>query len=283
MKNIFGVNITGDKHNTTYDGEVFIKNTISPELNNTLDETTEHINELEKEIQPTWIKVVRYISGLLAVLIIAGIIRGLSNVTLSQAYENAPYMFYAVVILSIVWFFLFIREKIRKKNVIESEEFKKLTDNVASGTEKMYEELNIPPDAVNMDFLSYQYKIKNGNIKIVSAKITPVKYINIACLIYVRDGSLHIYHARQEWVIPLDSFTGITKINKRILIPFWNKEVPYNKDEYKQYKLTSNQYGISVKPYYEILIKHGEDDYCLSVPSYELEALSSLIGIEYKE
>ena len=64
----------------------------------------------------------------------------------------------------------------------------------------------------------------------------------------------------------------------------WNKDVAYNKDKYKDYKITMNQYNIYFfKPYYLIKINDGVEDFEIIVPPYEIEHFNEILNLEIKE
>jgi hypothetical protein len=282
MKNIFGYNMTNDKHNTTPDGQIFFGTSLPLGLKNTFDKALEQMEDVEKKLElPLWLKIIKFVSGCLAALISLGIIKGLSDVSLEQAYRNAPYLFYVTIIFFIIWFTLFLVDGDRRKKGEKSDEYKQTQNYADSVIRSSRDAFNIPPNAENVDVLSFSYKIKNG--KMVAVRNGFVTYFNLCCTAYVRDGSLHLAFLEEEWIIPLHCVIGIKKTKKRISVPNWNKETPFNKGQYKQYNLVSHDGLIYFKPFYNICIKWNEEDYELSIPPYELDIFSSLIGLEFKE
>lgn len=283
MKNIFGINITENKKNDTPDGEIFLNNSASSELETALDRHIGFIGEVEKKLYlPLWLRVIKTISGYLTIVIVINLFR----IPIAQAYQNAPYLLYGTAILFIIWFSLFVADIIRLKKIKKSDEYSEMINSIESNIDSLskvlQEEFNIPPDAKNVDMLLFTYKIKRGKVKIKSNGIA--MFVNLVCTVYSQDNSLHILSSRKEWAIPLDSIIEIEKINKRTSIHAWYKDTPFNKGEYKKYKMYANNSGvIFFKSYYNILIKHGEDEYGLFIPPYELDTMSSLIKLEPKE
>lgn len=139
--------------------------------------------------------------------------------------------------------------------------------------------LHIPEDAEVMEILLIYYKIKkNKGIDVLN--VFYIKNCNV--YVNVKDGALHMADIYNEWSIPLDSITGIKKINEKIFIPEWLKKIPYNKGVYKKYKITMNGLGLLFfKPYYALCIKWQDENYELFIPPYEVDMLSSLIGVNY--
>ena len=282
MKNIFGINITNDKKNTSFDGQAFIVNSASPELEAELDAAAGLVKDAVKQsMLPLWMRIIKTGSGFLAFIIAAGIIggAGLAPSAIAQSYSNAPQIFYATAILFIIWLALFIVAGIKRRNFEESYDYSEVAAIVETVADRMDEEFNIPPDAKNVDMLSFRYKIKNGKVKIVNSA-NDTAFMNYDSTVYIRDDALHIFLLTRMWVIPLQSIKEIRKINKKIFANGWNKETPSNKGEFKKYKIGFNCTNIFFKPYYDILIKHDKDDYCISIPPYELDTMSELIGIK---
>ena len=284
MKNIFGINITEDKTNTTFDGQIFHVKSASHELAATLDATYAFAKEVENKFKlPLLLRVIQTLSGIVAAIIIVGIIGGLGSVSLAQGYQNAPVIHYVAAISFVVWLLLFITSKIRTKNFRESNDYEQVLSCINRAANNMEEEFKIPPDAKDIDILSFTYKIKNGREKIISNGL--ISFLNLSCIVYVRTDYLHIISMREEWAIPLNSITKVEKVNKKIAIPItsWNKETPFNKGVYKKFKMTNSQAHIFFKPYYNLMIKHDGDDYKMAIPPYELDALSLLTGVQFYE
>ena len=75
---------------------------------------------------------------------------------------------------------------------------------------------------------------------------------------------------------PIDSFQRISTVKKRIIIGQWHKEERHNKGEYKQYKISTNQYGYSLKNYHALELERFGETYGIYFPAYELHVFESL-------
>ena len=284
MKNIFGINVTEDRANTGFDGRVFHKRTVSSRSSDALDAAEELAMEAERTLKlPLWLRAVKSVSGFLALIAAIAIIQGLlDSVSIAQAYQNAPELFHMAAVSFVLWLALFVAARKKMKSVMESDDYERKASRIGGALDSVARELDIPPDAKDIDILSFRYKMKKGKEKVVAGAFET--YINLNCVAYVRDGFLHIVVSmRDEFVIPLTGFTGIERVNKKIPIPIshWNKETPFDKGEYKKYKMKANDFYIFFKPYYDFLIRHNGYDYKFSIPPYELDALSSLTGLEF--
>ena len=284
MKNIFGVNITEDKTNTVFDGHIFHSKSGSPELAADFDTTSDFIKEAENKSKlPLPLRIIQTLSGIVAALIVAGIIRGLGSVSLAEGYQNAPALYYVAVISFFVWLVLFIWSRMRMKNFRDSYDYDQAERLIDSTVKSLEEEFGIPTDAKDVDVLAFTYKIKNGKEKIVSNGFNT--YLILGCIVYVKDDYLRFVSMREEWAIPLRAFIKVERINKKVPIPMagWNKETPFNKGEFKQYKMTNNGTHIFFKPYYNFIINYEGSEYKLSVPPYELDRLLALTGLKLNE
>ena len=66
----------------------------------------------------------------------------------------------------------------------------------------------------------------------------------------------------------------IHTVKKHIRIAGWNKDEEFNKGMYKQYKLTTDNYGcVHCKQYHVLEINHQGESYGIYFPSYELPTL----------
>jgi len=278
MKYVFGVNITDDKDNLTVDGQVFVGKTLPTEMSESIEKCLENSESLQNKAElPIWIRIIKLLTGFLSCFLVVGVANGLMDVPIRQAYENAPYLFYLIAISAFIWIVLHFLSKSKIKNVENSDEFIRNVNYAKEVLSNAWEVFDIPTDAKEVDILTFFYKFKKGKMKTVNVKGYQT-YVNFVSKVYVKEGALYIVDIEQEWVIPLDCIKGIKKINKRINVPDWNKEIPYNKGEYKKYNITSNNIGfILFKPYYALSIESQKEEYELFIPPYEKDVICSLI------
>lgn len=102
--------------------------------------------------------------------------------------------------------------------------------------------------------------------------------------LYVEDSKLHLGDAHELYAIPLSYIKKISIINKKISVFGWNKDAAYNSKEYKQYKITANNYGVLFfKNYCSILINDGIEEFEIMVPTYEKDVIKELTNISIEE
>lgn len=279
MKNVFGINITDNKSNESPDGEVFVTAKISDAQQKALDrmiETTEQTEE--KKDLPLPLHLLYYLSLTAAVCCVGGVVKGLSRgkVSLAQAYQNAPAVFWiggASIVLAVI---LGIFKHLRKKKVENSEETKLEEHRVQTLEASNYLTLGVPETAADLDVLTFRYKIKNGEVK--PATLAVANYANAQLKAFVRDGMLCLADLSQCVSIPLDEITGIESVQKRITVLGWNKPTAYNQGEYKPYKITTDNMGVlHFKSYCAVTVSHNGETYEIFLPPYEQPVIEQLI------
>lgn len=283
MKYVFGINITENKNNNLIDGEIFQSNSIPPELMEAFYKCDDLVKNYEKHTSlPVWMHIMKYLSFSITCLILYGIMQDLSDLSFREVYANPPGFFFVAAAFFTVWLVLYLVEK--KKKYQHRDEYNRDKNYIQNVQTHAKDLLQIPDDAVKMEILSFYYKIKKEKMEVITASnLICITHNNVPVYVYVKDVTLHITDLYHEWSIPLYSITGIKKINGRIFISQWNKEIPYNKGEYKKYKIArANGLGyLYFKPYYALCITWRDENYELFIPPYELDALSSLVGVNY--
>lgn len=281
MKPFLGVNITEDKKNTAVNGEELIAQRTSQELLDTLEQAYEKGAALyEKSSLPLIVRIIQWLGGFAALMLVTGLIR--ADVTISQAYKNAPWLFWLGGAGFIVWLMIFIIAAKKQKKAFSSEESERLETDYESVSRSVYNELGVPSGAKDVDILSFYYKIKDGEPKAVEKSMT--KYINDEYKIFSDGKSLIIANLECKYAIPLSSIKSIKTVKKRIIIPMWNKEEEPKKGEYKQYKLQTDDSGrVSFKHCHILEFEYGEDTWGIYIPPYELPAFEALTHLTASE
>ena len=78
---------------------------------------------------------------------------------------------------------------------------------------------------------------------------------------------------------PLSSIKTIHKIDNKNAMFIWNKAVPHNKGEYKQYKMKEDEMGnIRCKAYYILEFENNGELHGIYFPEYELETIKTITG-----
>ncbi|MBO5224469.1 MAG: hypothetical protein J6C23_08160 [Clostridia bacterium] len=178
----------------------------------------------------------------------------------------------------------FIIERIEKKKeneVVESSEFKEITEEMVEVEKKSYDALAIPENAIDTDFFITYFKLNKSGKRVRPSALMMFESANTEFKLFVEDEKLCLADMSMVVGIPLSSITGIEKINKSMTFTGWNKSEAFNSEKYKPYKLKTNSYGvIFVKPYYLLKFNLEDKEYALYFPSYELSTVLSLTGLK---
>ncbi len=278
MKVFFGYNITEDKDNETFDGDVFVIKEVPETHEKAVDDNVKNVISFIKLAEiPLAIRILQAVCSFIFIAGIAGIIKALENTSLPQQYENAPVLFYVLIIAALTWVVLAIYSYFKNKNISEGKDFTDAVSEAEEFVEASYAILGVPKDAFDMDVLITNYSVKNDKLVLKFDKFT--QFINIDVKAFMQDGALFFADTRRKYSIPLTSLGDIRTIKKRTSVPLWNKDVPYNDEKYKPYKITENNYGhIFFKPYYALSINHEGEEYELYFPPYELPIIERLTG-----
>lgn len=136
-------------------------------------------------------------------------------------------------------------------------------------------ELNVPENAALTDVLTYELKRKNG---IEKRKSFSHNYENSQVNIFKEDDRLCFFCDTYVLSVPVSSIRQIVYIKKRTNIAFWNKETPYNKGEYRQFKIRSKDGGYQLRGYYSLQFFGGNEEFEILIPEYDAKTVFTLTG-----
>ena len=278
MKPIFGINLTENKQNDQFSGAGFLVQQPSAALTQALNSAARKAEDLSKQGKlPTPLRIVKTLCGFLAAMIAVGILRGLSGVTIRQAYENAGYLFWLGGACFLVWAVLWLIGKEKEKAVMGKEESGQTLSNFESICKAIYGELSVPEDAQEVDILSFYYKEKSGKIKPCENGIQMTTYLNPVFKAFADEENLYIANLEGKYAFPRACIQSIQTVKKHITMASWNKELACNEGIYKQYKVTRDNYGFVHCTQYCILeIEKDGETWGLYFPCYELPTFEEL-------
>ena len=277
MKPLFCIDVTESKHSESYNGECFIaakpceENLAALEkMRNNLDET------VQKSKLPLWLTILKYVTGAAAGIIIGSTISAGAEIGFSTAYHNAPWLTWLGGVSLVVFAALFLLGRRLEKTVSEDDATQQLLHSADTLAECINEELEVPADAATADILFFRYKVKDGEIH----PKTDLPYINTEFRIFLRNNCLCLADSETRYDLPMQAFSAIRTVKKRITLLQWNKEEPIKSPQYKPYKLAEANLGWILCRYYHILeFKHEDELYGLYFPCYELPLLERLTGL----
>ncbi len=248
-------------------------------------EKLEQMEKLEKEAQvitkkangPLGLKIIEYIAFFIGLILFCSAINAYTETQKSTDLIKIVLIIGIAILLIGVFIFLYLRS--RSKKISNDSSTLNLVEDINKSVNESYLELNVPSDAINMDILFIPTKIaKTGEEKHVKALWT---YLNQELKVFIEDDNLCFADSYRVIALKLDSFKNIVKINKRIAVPFWNKEKSFKDDEYKEYKVKVNGNGlIFIKPYYSVKHVLNDVEYEILIPNYELNNFLKLLPLE---
>ncbi|MBU0997220.1 MAG: hypothetical protein KKE16_04160 [Firmicutes bacterium] len=277
MKILFGVKVTETDNPRLGDEIDFITAEIDESLKNQIDKYDEMMIGLQKKVKlPLGLYIAKFLTLLLWVSVIIGVLKGLANhMTISQIYQNIPYLFYISPVAFVVWIGLEIFTLYKKIKIQKSEEVDDLQDFVDQVLRESMIQLDIPEESKEVNVLAFRYSIQNNKMKVLKTGMT--QYIHFVKFMFIRDDQLCMADLYRVFSIPLSEIIDIIPIDKKIGLHNWNKSVPANHESYKKYKIRFNQYRMFfIKRYYSVKIRHNSDEYEFYIPNYELDTFLEL-------
>jgi len=283
MKILYGINVTAEEDSLRSDESEFIVKRIDSYQQEQLEQAIMIANQQEKRISlPRWLQYSKFVSLSVWIILLFVIINTiLQGASFQETYLNAPYFFYILPIAFGIWYYLNLLGKNKIKEASQDDDIIKNDSFILEVLNQSFDQLEVPKDALQIDVLSFRYRIKEDAFKVVSQGL--VSYVNIEKRAYVKDNALHLADAQQVIAIPLDEIAEITLQKKRVNVPSWNKKTPYNKEPYKQYKMRANQFGMLYIRYYIVAITHNGEAYQLYIPQYDIDLFLQLTGILLSE
>ncbi len=279
MKNVFGLNLTDKKASVSQDdmdGAVFITNKLDVEEIKRFSSIQDEIDVQSKKLRlPLPLSIIKGISYLVGMICVIALLR--ARVTMQEAFDNAPWVFYMMFVFLGIALVLTVIERIIRAKHSKSGEFKEHLDEVEKMAEYSMRALNIPENAPAVDVLMYEYKLKKD-------KIVPYRkmYTHTPMIFYVYHDESCLYLGDHTMVLTFNKrdFKSIDRVNKSIEISCWNKDKPFNSPEYKKYKIYANNLGtLQIKYHYSMKISSDYGEYEILIPPYEAEVFAGILGL----
>lgn len=205
---------------------------------------------------------------------------GEDSVTLSQAYQNASWLFWLGGGCIAVWGLLKLISIRKAKNIFESDESSRVISNLNVTSDAIIADLNVPKDSEKIDILSFFYKVKDDKIKVCEKGLQIASHMNPIFHAFCDSKHLYLANLEGKYAFPLTDIKGIRSVKKTILLLSWNKDIPYNHENYKKYKLSEDNYGcIHCKGYHILELEHDGETWGVYFPCYELPVIEQLTGL----
>lgn len=281
MKYVFSSNITDDKHNERRDGEIFITQRIDSVQEEALDDAELMSMDAENKAfigcLPSIIELICMFATLCCA---AAIIRNLGEISLAQMYSNAPWAFYVLAVAAPAWLVLWIIEKRRKKQVKDSGVEARAELNYNNVKAQSYEILGVPADAVTLDVMRSQYKIKNGEVKHTSPVNT---FENAEYKVFFNGGDLCFADIHDRFDIPMEAARLVKVKASSVTLDEWHKAEKPKKEHYKLDPTNKSNSSLRLRYYGELRFNYMGTDYAVLFPPHELTEVEKLTGLTLTE
>lgn len=282
MKPVLGIDITEDKNNLIMNDVKFIVQTPSEMLQQRLEKSMDNAEEVvEKAKLPLVLTIIKGVCGVAAVAIAAGMIESLEDTSLTQMYQRAPWLIWIGVAGILVWAVLEVLSRKKAKEVMETDESKNTLSSLEKVKESIFTELSVPASAKEVDLLSFFYKVKEDKIKVCRNPMQTAQYFNSVYKVYTDAENLYLTNLDAKHSFPLSSLRTIRTVNKRVVMDEWYKDEPYNKGQYKPYKIALTRQGeYTYKGYHILELELDGELWGIYFPSYELPIFEEITGLK---
>lgn len=285
MKPFYGIDRTTLKKNTFHEGDCFIAATVS---DMTRQSYVRALQSAAKELEATKLNPIlrglKTVCSWITLIVFIGTIRALGNVTIAEAFENAPGIFWLMGGCGVVWLVLTILTNRKAKAVMAGEDFNMSTRRLEGEIDRVFRELQVPEDAKEVDVVQLTYRWKNGTVKISTTGSETTPYTNVSLRVFRREDVLCLADLENRYELPISAMRRLKMVKKPLVIQGWNKEEKLNDPFYKPYKLTMDNYErVHTKSYGLLELNHDGVDWALWLPPYELNYISALTGLPITE
>ena len=279
MKYFFGIDVTENENNDTYDGEAYAAARVDGELAGRIEEAAELAQKADElcRVSPAPRKmgqtclIFAVVWGLLAVF---GLIKDPSSIS-----STAMIVTFAMVAVSAAAGVLLTRRaaKQAKRTPAQEAAVKTANDAFAEVTADSAKQLGVPADCPDTDLLYTVYSTKTGKAEPYSVMGTRV-FTNYPRKVFAKDGDLCISDIRTLYRVPLSALGEIETVDEKIGLSFWNKEKHYRSPEYAQYDIRATRWMLSMRSYIKLTASMNGEDYLLLFPAYEKGSLEKILG-----
>ena len=285
MKNIFGLNKTlySEEGQEAFDGASFITKSLSNDVDKEEEKSEKAVPKL-----PIPLSIIQYVCiAAFAIGLGIWLSSGKSMAELIKSSIYVPILlaggFVGFICMSVIE--MINAKKFAKENGIENfsefEDYGEIheLDEEADAAEeaRVRAELEIPEDAIDMDFLSFFYRENESG----PFSIKPFDFMTLEMFVFADGESLHIADFNDVYSISKSDIKGIEKIEKETTLLGWSKDDSFDSEKYAEYGITENSEGFIVIPYYySVRIDANGEEYELVIPPYEMQRLSAILGMD---
>ncbi|MBO5262436.1 MAG: hypothetical protein J6B45_05260 [Clostridia bacterium] len=245
MRNLFSINIENQTENPgdNEHSSPFILREIYKSLTKGQSKIADKMELLEKKwALPTWLSYARVVALGIGAMLLACAVMVLIGVGFAYAFSSPWFIvaFVAGVLLCAFGTVCYVVEYKRRKKVEASDEYKRAMDEIDRMAKRSENYLNLPNEKTKVDILFYTYIVRDNKMRDNSA----FKYLNMSFYLFEEENKLCLANSNAVYGIDKTAFKRIVSDPKKTSFTLWNKDESHISEEYKQYKITLDHYGV---------------------------------------
>jgi len=138
-------------------------------------------------------------------------------------------------------------------------------------------ELNSPENAPAIEIFTDMYSADDDEKNSV--------YSNDEATVFEENGILCFYYGSAVIGVPISEIEAVVKSDGSVSFEFWNKDIPYNRGDYMQYKIEKHKVdeydeNYSMTGYYSIRFTHSGTPFEIIVPLYDITPVLAILKTE---
>lgn len=285
MRNVFAMHEEKAlSDNPCFEGDCFITKRLDARQQSELEAVDEAFEkQITKLTYPTWFIVTKYVLfciGMFLFLIIFRSRWSIIELGLAESFQKVPYLYIGMAICLICSGIMHLMGKSKEKKHSESDEFQDYLEESDATVSQIRQALGIPKDAVSIDVLAFFYIEKKG--KTVSA--ANYDYEPLDLHFYADETNFYLADDTSVYTFCRNEIIKLEKISKKITISSWNKDDDFRSTKYKPFKIVETQdCNYRFKDYYSLQMNSRYGLYEILIPSYDMEAVAKLLGLQIPE
>lgn len=198
-----------------------------------------------------------------------------NEISLSDYFKTQWAMFLLLGIGIIVFAACKIAERSIMKQKKAEIEGCKIEDLVNEIREAAFQLLELPVPPTPIEILYERGRVSKGVLRYFDF------YNNPCMFVYKDEDSIYIATLTLVLKLPLDAIMGIEKVEESVRFTPWQKEEKYNSETFASYEIKRRATGLfQVNSYYRVNLLLDNEEFCLMVLPYDIEALKKIIESE---
>lgn len=286
MKNLFSFNIEEANEGTVVStiAKPYILREVNDSISKNQKKISDKMEELEKKwLLPTWLSYTKVIAMCIGAMLLSCAIMILLGVGFAPAFSSPLFIVGLIFGVLLFGFGLacFIYEYKKRTSVENSDDYKKAMEYIDKLSRKSENYLSLPENKVKVDVFFYPYILRDGKQKDNSA----FKYLNMSLYLFEEDGILCLANNSTVYGVKKELFERILQEPKKTSFSVWNKDKSHASEEFKEYKIALDHYGVyRMRNVCSIRFKN-EDGFSreIVVPPYEICHFEKILGLKVKE